>query len=123
MRNLRTLTASASHDVSVRLERPRVSVVSTHHFINHGGTEFIVYRATPEDVESGVVVGEVEYPGFPAKGATVEGVTITDPALRVAFFALALSSEQAARITPPTGKFAGIGRPATLKPAAQCSRA
>ena len=88
MRNLRTLTTSASHDVQVRLERPRVSVVSTHHFINHGGTEFVVYRATPEDVESGVVVGEVEYPGYPAKGATVDGVTINDPALRVAFFAL-----------------------------------
>ena len=88
MRNLRTLTTSASHDVQVRLERPRVSVVSTHHFINHGGTEFVVYRASPEDVESGVVVGEVEYPGYPAKGATVDGVTINDPALRVAFFAL-----------------------------------
>ena len=88
MRNLRTLTTSASHDVQVRLERPRVSVVSTHHFINHGGTEFVVYRATPEDVESGVVVGDVEYPGYPANGATVDGVTINDPALRVAFFAL-----------------------------------
>ncbi len=65
-----------------------MSVVSTHHYINHGGTEFVVYRATPDDVESGVVVGDVEYPGYPAKGATVDGVTITDPALRVAFFAL-----------------------------------
>ena len=88
MRNMRTLTTSASHDVQVRLERPRVSVVSTHHFVNHGGTEFVVYRATPEDVESGVVVGDVEYPGYPAEGATVDGVTINDPALRVAFFAL-----------------------------------
>ena len=88
MRNLRTLTTSASHDVQVRLERPRVSVVSTHHFINLGGTEIVVYRATPDDVESGVVVGDVEYPGYPAKGATVDGVTINDPALRVAFFAL-----------------------------------
>ena len=64
MRGMRTLTTSASHDVQVRLERPRVSVVSTHHYINHGGTEFVVYRATPEDVESGVVVGDVEYPGL-----------------------------------------------------------
>ena len=30
---------------------PRVSVVSTHHYINHGGTEMVVYRATPEDVD------------------------------------------------------------------------
>ena len=88
MRGLRTLEASAIRDVQVRLERPRVSVVSTHHYVNLGGTEFVVYRATPDDVESGVVVGDVEYPGYPAAGATVDGVKITDPALRVAFFAL-----------------------------------
>ena len=88
MRGMRTLETTASHDVQVRLERPRVSVISTHHYVNLGGTEFIVYRATPDDVESGVVVGDIEYPGYPAAGATVEGVKITDPAVRVAFFAL-----------------------------------
>ncbi len=88
MRGLRTLESSASRDVQVRLERPRVSVLSTHHFVNHGGAEFIVYRAMPEDVESGVLVGDVEYPGFPAAGLTLDGVRITDPATRVAFFAL-----------------------------------
>lgn len=85
---LRTLEASASRDVKVRLERPRVSVMSTHHYVNLGGSEMVVYRATPEDVQSGVVVGDVEYPGFPGSGATVEGVRITDPAVRIAFFAL-----------------------------------
>jgi hypothetical protein len=62
--------------------------MSTHHFVNHGGAEVVVYRATPEDVESGVVVGEIEYPGFPATGLNVPGITINDPAVRVAFFAL-----------------------------------
>jgi murein DD-endopeptidase MepM/ murein hydrolase activator NlpD len=75
-------------DVQVRLERPRVSVLSRHHFVNHGGAEFVVYRATPEDVTSGVVVGDVEYPGFPAAQAGLPGATINDPAVRVAFFAL-----------------------------------
>ena len=75
-------------DVQVRLERPRVAVLSRHHFINHGGAEFVVYRATPEDVTSGVVVGDVEYPGFPASQAGLPGATINDPAVRVAFFAL-----------------------------------
>jgi murein DD-endopeptidase MepM/ murein hydrolase activator NlpD len=75
-------------DVQVRLERPRVSVLSRHHFINHGGAEFVVYRATPEDVTSGVVVGDVEHPGFPASQAGLPGATINDPAVRVAFFAL-----------------------------------
>ena len=88
MRGMRTVESSAAHDVQVRLERPRVAVVSTHHYVNLGGTEMIVYRATPEDVESGVIVGDVEYPGYPASGAMVDGVAIKDPALRVAFFAL-----------------------------------
>jgi murein DD-endopeptidase MepM/ murein hydrolase activator NlpD len=80
--------ACARRDFRVRLERPRVSVVSTHHYINLGGSEMVVYRATPEDVASGVVVGDIEYPGYPASGAAIEGVTTKDPALRVAFFAL-----------------------------------
>ena len=88
VRNIRTLSSSETRDLRVRLERPRVAVVSTHHYINHGGAEAIVYRVSPDDVASGVVVGETEYPGYPAAGLAVEGVKITDPALRVAFFAL-----------------------------------
>jgi murein DD-endopeptidase MepM/ murein hydrolase activator NlpD len=83
--NLRTITSNAARDVQVRLEPPRVAVLSTHHYINHGGTEMVVYKATPPDVESGVRVGDVEYPGFPIEGA---GVTGADPATKVAFFAL-----------------------------------
>ena len=85
---IRTVGNTVVRDVQVRLERPRVSVVSRHHFINHGGAEAVVYRATPEDVVSGVVVGDVEYPGYPLSGAQVPGVQSGDPALRVAFFAL-----------------------------------
>ena len=85
---LRTLTGSASKDVQVRLERPRVSVLSTHHFVNHGGAEAVVYRVTPDDVRSGVLVGDLEYPGYPARAAGLANINITDPAVRVAFFAL-----------------------------------
>ena len=74
--------------MQVRLERPRVAVLSTHHYVNHGGSEMVVYRVTPDDVASGVLVGEVEYPGFRATGVTVDNVNVTDPAVRVAFFAL-----------------------------------
>ncbi len=80
---LRTATASVSKAVEVRLDPPRVSVVSLHHFINLGGAEFIVLRATPPDVSAGVRVGDTEYPAYP--GAAVG---LADPALRVAFFAL-----------------------------------
>jgi murein DD-endopeptidase MepM/ murein hydrolase activator NlpD len=88
--NLRQLTSSATKDFQVRLERPRIAVVSTHHYINHGGSEMVVYRATPPDVMSGVRVGNVEYPGFPAAGA---GVTGASPDLKVAFFALLWNQE------------------------------
>jgi murein DD-endopeptidase MepM/ murein hydrolase activator NlpD len=88
LRGIRTIQSSAAKDVQVRLERPRVSVVSTFHYINQGGSEMVLYRVSPEDVESGVVVGDVEYPGFPASGAVADGIKITDPGLRVAFYAL-----------------------------------
>ena len=89
LRGIRTLQSSASHDVQVRLERPQVSIVSSKHYINLGGSEMVVYRATPADVVSGVLVGDIEYPGYPAAGAsTIDGVKFDDPTLRIAFFAL-----------------------------------
>lgn len=81
---LRDVTTTVTKDVQVRLEPPRIAVVSSKHYLNHGGSEFVIYRATPPDVDSGVRVGEIEYPGFPASGAGISG----DPALKVAFFAL-----------------------------------
>ena len=45
----------------------------------------VVYRVTPTDVESGVLVDEQFYPGFPATSA---GITGADDSRRVAFFAL-----------------------------------
>ena len=82
---LRQLTSTASKDFQVRLEPPRIAVLSTHHYVNHGGSEMVVYKATPADVASGVRVGDLEYPGFPAAGAGVAGV---DPSTNIAFFAL-----------------------------------
>ena len=87
--NLRTLTTTATKDVQVRLEAPRIAVLSTHHYVNHGGSEMVVYRATPEDVASGVLVGDVEYPGFPVGN---------DPAVKAAFFALLWDQPLNARI-------------------------
>ena len=81
---LRQAESVAERNVEVRLEPPRVAVLSTFHYVNLGGSEFVVYRATPDDVVSGVRVGDKEYPGYPARGA---GIT-SDPSMRVAFFAL-----------------------------------
>jgi murein DD-endopeptidase MepM/ murein hydrolase activator NlpD len=85
--NLRPLTSTASKDFQVRLEPPRIAVVSTHHYVNHGGSEMVVYRATPADVASGVRVGDVEYPGYPLSGE-----------LKAAFFALLYDQDLNARI-------------------------
>ena len=53
--------------------------------MNHGGAELVAFRVSPADVESGVRVGEVVYPAFPASGVRGD---ITDPELKVALFAL-----------------------------------
>lgn len=82
---LREATSTASRDVEVRLTPPQIGVLSMHHFINHGGSEMVVYRVRPDDVASGVRVGDYEYPGFSPAGTGIENA---DPALRVAFFAL-----------------------------------
>jgi hypothetical protein len=81
---LRQIESSATQEVEVRLTPPQVGIASQFHYINHGGSEMLVYRVRPSDVESGVRVGDYEYPGYPASGAGVEG----DEGLRVAFFAL-----------------------------------
>jgi murein DD-endopeptidase MepM/ murein hydrolase activator NlpD len=85
---LRTATATTTHPVQVRLEKPLISVVSTHHYINVGGAEMVIYRVKPDDIASGVMVGDREYPGYPATGATAGDVHLTDSSLRVAFFSL-----------------------------------
>jgi len=86
---LREASVDLAHDVQVRLEPPQASIVSTFHYVNLGGAEFVVYRASPADVESGVRVGDRSYPGFPASAIGVNG----DPALHVAFFALSYDQD------------------------------
>jgi murein DD-endopeptidase MepM/ murein hydrolase activator NlpD len=77
---LRQAAATATRTIEVRLTPPQVAVLSQFHYVNHGGSEMVVYRVNPPDADSGVRVGDVEYRGFPAGGS--------DAALRVAFFAL-----------------------------------
>lgn len=81
---LRESGSEVAVDVTVRLTPPRLTPLSTLHYVTHGGAELVVYRVTPEDAESGVRVGGIDYPGYPAAGAGVEG----GDDLRVAFFAL-----------------------------------
>jgi murein DD-endopeptidase MepM/ murein hydrolase activator NlpD len=69
-----------------------------HHFVNHGGAEMVVFRATPAGVRSGVRVGDVTYASYPLAGAGVRA----DPALSAAFFALLYDQD----LTTPISVFA-----------------
>ena len=70
---LRHIVAEAVRDVTVRLEPPRVSRLSTFHYINQGGAEFVVYRASPPEVESGVRVGDRDVSRVPGIGRRHQG--------------------------------------------------
>ena len=87
---LRQQATTVRRDLEVCFDPPRVTVLSTFHYINHGGSEMVVYSVTPPDVESGVRVGEMTYPGYPAADA---GVTSVDETVKVAFFALLFDQE------------------------------
>jgi murein DD-endopeptidase MepM/ murein hydrolase activator NlpD len=90
---VKTKAASAEKDLEVRLRPPRVQVLSTHHYINQGGVESIVYRVEPAGVPSGVMVGDRRFPGYPAAGAANLAADLPkdrlgDAAVHIAFFAL-----------------------------------
>ena len=97
LRGLRTLPADVDKTFRVQLEPPQISVVSTHHYINLGGSEFVVLRVTPQDATAGVRVGDKTYPSFPGSA-----VGIADPTMRVAMFALLYDQD----LTTPIGVFA-----------------
>ena len=78
---LRQVSSTFRKDLQVRLTPPTVTVLSQFHFINQGGAEVVVYQVNPADVDSGVRVGELEYPGMPAAAPASE--RRTGPARRV----------------------------------------
>src|SRR4029453_14737741 len=90
---LRTVNSRVTRNLEVRLDPPRVAVVSIHHFINLGGAEFVVLKATPEDAEAGGKVGPPRYRFYPGAG-----VGLADPAFRAGFFALRHDQDVNARI-------------------------
>jgi murein DD-endopeptidase MepM/ murein hydrolase activator NlpD len=99
---LRSVSSNTSRELTARIDPPRVSVISIHHFINLGGAEFVVMRATPEDVDAGIQVGDARYRAYPGSA-----VGITDPAVRVGFFALRHDQDVNTRITAYARDLAG----------------
>src|SRR5436189_395331 len=71
-------------DFVFRIQPPRLEVISGQHYINQGGSEFVVYRVSDDAEVSGVQVGPHFFPGFPANSANK-----VDKNLHFALFALA----------------------------------
>ena len=87
---LRELRSTARLEIEARFDPPQLRVLSSFHYVNHGGAELIVYRVTPPDAESGVLVGDRFFPGYLASAA---GVPDADETTRVALFALLYDQE------------------------------
>jgi murein DD-endopeptidase MepM/ murein hydrolase activator NlpD len=66
-------TATLEKDFTARLVPPRLEVLTTQHYVNQAGCDMIVYRVTPPDAESGVVVGNYFFKGVPMPGARQPG--------------------------------------------------
>jgi murein DD-endopeptidase MepM/ murein hydrolase activator NlpD len=76
---------------NARLVPPRIEVLTRQHYVNQGGCDMVVYKVTPAEGESGVVVGPAFFKGFPLPGAA-------DPAVRFAIFALPYDADPATPI-------------------------
>ncbi len=66
-------------NVNIDLVPPKLDVISTDQYINHGGTGFVVYRTSADTAENGVLIGEYFFPGYNAN--------LKDENVHMAFFA------------------------------------
>jgi len=76
-------------DLQIKLEPPKLRVVSDFHYVNHGGSELVIYQVTPPEAQSGVQVGNRFYRGYSTTGVGIEN----DSTLHMAFFALSYDQE------------------------------
>ena len=76
-------------DLQVKLEPPKLTVMSAFHYVNHGGSELVIYRVTPPNAKSGVQVGNRFYRGYSTTGIGIAN----DDNLHMAFFALSYDQE------------------------------
>ncbi len=54
------------HETVVDTTPPSIRAASRLHYINEGGTGLVVYRQSSDCVKSGVYVGDLFFPGYPA---------------------------------------------------------
>jgi murein DD-endopeptidase MepM/ murein hydrolase activator NlpD len=84
-------TTTLEKDFTARLVPPRLEVLTTQHYVNQAGCDAVVYRVTPADAESGVLVGDAFFKGSPVPGAT-------DKSVHFALFAFPWDAEPGTQI-------------------------
>jgi len=51
-------------NITLDLTPPKVDVISTEHYVNHGGSGLVVYKASEDTIKSGIQVGDYFFPGY-----------------------------------------------------------
>lgn len=55
-----------TRDIVIDTKPPTLGIVSTEHYINHGGSGLVIYQTSDDSVSSGVRIGKNEFPGYKA---------------------------------------------------------
>ncbi len=56
--------AIVSKKINLDFIPPKISIISTEHYVNHGGSGLVIYKASPDAVKTGVSVGHYFFPGY-----------------------------------------------------------
>jgi murein DD-endopeptidase MepM/ murein hydrolase activator NlpD len=54
-------------ELPVRVAPPQVEVLTSHHYINQGGCDLVLFKVSPGTIKSGVEVGDLFFPSWPVK--------------------------------------------------------
>ncbi len=84
-------TTTVKRSVNLDLIPPKLDIISTDQYINHGGSGLVVYKASPDTVKSGVAVGDYFFPGYKAN--------FKDEDVHMAFFAYPYDIEAGENVT------------------------
>jgi len=95
---------AVSKKVIIDVTPPKLEVLSREHYINHGGSGLVIYKASEDAVICGVKVGDYFFPGH--KGY------FKDPDVYMAFFAFPYNVDRSARVAVVAEDAAGNSKEA-----------
>lgn len=78
--DLRAKTDTATYDVTIVLEPPRLQVDAAQHYVNQGGAELVTFTVSGSWSEAGVKIGPYRFRSYPLPGSK-------NPAERFSLFA------------------------------------